>query len=43
MLYCFQRNGKRANNPKRGEKIQDKGVGYAKGHYENLKHLWYVV
>ena len=28
-----QRNGKRANNPKRGGKIQGKGVAYAKGRY----------
>ena len=32
-LYCFQRNGKRENNPKRVGKIQGKGVGYAKGGY----------
>ena len=32
-LYCFQRNGKRENNPKRGGKILGKGVGYAKVRY----------
>ena len=32
-LYCFRRNGKRVNNPKRGGRIQGKGLGYTKGRY----------
>ena len=36
MLYCFQRNGERASNPKRGGKIQGKGVVMQREGISNL-------
>ena len=41
VLYCFQRNGKSANNPKRGRENLSSGVGYVKGRYYHPKHLRY--
>ena len=43
MLYCFQRNGKRVNNPKEGGGGLGKGVGYAKGKDYHPGHLRYSV